>query len=606
MAALFLNAHLNDQKEASSMIISQIEIEFEENLDEFKTQIELYARAASNGQPIQEIREIHRQSRLSFKKVEFLLEYLDPAGIKQRINGAPLPKTEPKVADLNIIEPKGLQTLDEILFESPNMYDYKQTQKLLVLLKKDVDYAFQFANKINLTHQMIFEAMRLELIRIFTLGVTGFDTPGSLNALEEAYVALHAVFTVYQKYIPMMKEGSLGSETTYLFNKGLHQLGADVPFGNFDRLEFLMEVINPIYKNILLTQEYLQIEKPNEVRVLPSAISYEATNLFSPNFLNALYYDNLSIDSLMPERTELGEKLFYDPLLSKNLKMSCSTCHDPNQYFTDGLQKSISSIDGQTLIRNAPTLINAVYAEKYFYDLREEIFEKQIKHVVTSHKEFDTDYVEIMDKLSDHKEYNELFNNAYPGMGISSHSIANSIAHYVAGLVSFDSPFDRFVLGKSEHLSDDAKTGFNLFMGKAACGTCHFAPTFSGLVPPLYQESESEVLGIPSSKANTAIDSDPGRVASGKPLDEAPFYVHSFKTTTVRNIEFTGPYMHNGVYDTLEEVMDFYNKGGGLGLGLDVEYQTLSGDPLDLSEEEINQLIAFMKSLSDPSISEKY
>ena len=146
------------------------------------------------------------------------------------------------------------------------------------------------------------------------------------------------------------------------------------------------------------------------------------------------------------------------------------------------------------------------------------------------------------------------------------------------------------------------RRGFNLFMGEAACGTCHFAPTFAGLVPPFYRESESEVLGVPAASPMTGateLDADPGRVASGQPLDGVDFYAYSFKTPTVRHAAETAPYMHNGAFATLGEVVDFYEAGGGAGLGLDVPHQTLPFDSLALDDGDRADLVAFMEALSD-------
>ena len=150
-------------------------------------------------------------------------------------------------------------------------------------------------------------------------------------------------------------------------------------------------------------------------------------------------------------------------------------------------------------------------------------------------------------------------------------------------------------------LTAEVKKGFNLFMGKANCGTCHFAPNFSGLVPPLFDESESEVLGVRINADSLILDDDLGRYASGIPSYEAEFYKHSFKTLSVRNVKFSAPYFHNGGFTSLREVMDFYNNGGGAGRGLDVPYQTLSADSLNLNEDEINAIISFMEALSDTS-----
>jgi cytochrome c peroxidase len=141
-------------------------------------------------------------------------------------------------------------------------------------------------------------------------------------------------------------------------------------------------------------------------------------------------------------------------------------------------------------------------------------------------------------------------------------------------------------------------------MGKAACGTCHFAPTFGGLVPPLYHENESEVLGVFEKPGLKIPDGDPGRAANGVVSEDADIYQHSFKTVSVRNVALTAPYFHHGGYKTLEEVLDFYNLGGAQGVGLadEVPHQTLPAARLNLSRGEISDIIAFLQSLSDGSL----
>ena len=138
-------------------------------------------------------------------------------------------------------------------------------------------------------------------------------------------------------------------------------------------------------------------------------------------------------------------------------------------------------------------------------------------------------------------------------------------------------------------------------MGKAACGTCHFAPAFNGTVPPYYQDSESEVLGIlyEYDTLKPVLDQDIGRLGNGLPGEEAEHFIRSFKTVTVRNAALTGPYMHNGSINTLEEVVDFYNRGGGEGMGLSVPHQTLPPDPLNLTAQEQADIVAFMEALTD-------
>jgi cytochrome c peroxidase len=175
-----------------------------------------------------------------------------------------------------------------------------------------------------------------------------------------------------------------------------------------------------------------------------------------------------------------------------------------------------------------------------------------------------------------------------------------ALAVYVGSLAGMNSEFDKYIKGELSQLNPSVKNGFNLFMGKAVCGTCHFAPVFNGTVPPDYKESESEVLGVPENPyvKKPTIDSDEGR---GKALlkDKVFFNKYAFKTPTVRNVKLTFPYMHNGSYKTLNDVVDFYNKGGGKGIGIVLEHQTLPFDELKLSKKEMNDIVSFMESLTD-------
>lgn len=185
--------------------------------------------------------------------------------------------------------------------------------------------------------------------------------------------------------------------------------------------------------------------------------------------------------------------------------------------------------------------------------------------------------------------------------GITEGAIRHAIASYIRSLAPFSSRFDRNIRGEEQSLAASEIRGFNLFTGKAKCATCHFAPLFNGTVPPDFSETELELLGVPHAKdtALAQVDPDPGRYN----LFETEVRRHFFKTPTLRNIALTAPYMHNGVYDTLEEVMDFYNRGGGAGIGIALEHQTLPPDKLQLSPEEIQDLIAFMHTLTDAQFS---
>ena len=152
--------------------------------------------------------------------------------------------------------------------------------------------------------------------------------------------------------------------------------------------------------------------------------------------------------------------------------------------------------------------------------------------------------------------------------------------------------------GEEDTFTQSEKEGMNLFMGKALCATCHFIPLTNGTVPPFFQETEREVIGVPNTSENRALDDDLGYYWK---FNES-LHKGMFKTPTVRNASLTAPYMHNGVYNTLEEVIDFYNKGGGGGLGFDLEHQTLPFDNLKLTDKEQRALVDFVKTLTDTQV----
>lgn len=595
-AALVAPTYGNDPNLATAL--EAITTDFQQGLVKLEVAIAVYQEAAYTNK-LADIRASHSATRIAFKEVEWLLEYLDAESIKKYINGAPLPKTEPNVPEVVVIEPTGLQRLDELVWEDEP--DYTAIQEMTAKLASKFAEVKKYALFHRMHHRYVFEAIRFELVRLYTLGVTGFDTPASGTALPESMATLQVLQKSYHHYATAVSavDTTVDQRIQRAFTSGLEQLkGGD--FDAFDRLAFLVEVVNPLTSSLPLVQQLLNIEFEQGA---PNQLNQHAELLFDADWFNADFFAKQPTSEFEAERIELGRLLFYDPVLSSNLKRSCASCHHPDQAFTDGNARSLA-IDGKgTILRNSPTLINSVYAEKYFYDLREDRLDRQIKHVVRDSLEFATDFIEITQKLAQSEEYMALFNAAYPEhpqYSLSRYSISDALARYVKTLRAHNSPFDRMARGEIDIVPEVA-AGYNLFMGKAACGTCHFAPAFSGLVPPYYRESESEVLGVPATKVweNARIDPDLGRIYNSRPADEAYFNAFAFKTPTVRNAALTAPYMHNGVYSTLEEVMDFYNRGGGAGIGSYVEHQTLPPDALELKQEEIGHLITFMQSLTD-------
>ncbi|MEM8525705.1 MAG: cytochrome-c peroxidase [Bacteroidota bacterium] len=553
----FLNFKYKESDESLLTVQQQFHIgltNFEQSIAHFN---ELAQNFDASEAYIQKLQEAHLNNRLAFKQIELFLEYYERFAVVKNLNGAPLPKTEPAVAEVLIVNPTGLQVLDELVFAEHPYEERKEIQKHAMKLVGSYKEIKDYQMEVAMTHRHIFEAARQELVRIFTLGVTGFDTPGSVNALPEAAVAMQSIAEAIHAYYPLIenKNLTLVKEVQNTFEEAISYLNTNNDFDSFDRLTFLKKYINPLYKSLYEFHLATGVETVDEVNPQPLPFNYEATNIFGNDFLNVEYFAQLDLDhELSEERIELGKLLFFDPILSSTNDRSCASCHRPEKAFTDGLKTSLATGNQGNVQRNAPTIMNAVYADKYFYDLRGLTLEKQSKHVIFDEKEFDTNFKEILGKIEQSQEYQSLFKSAYsdhPKYSLSAATITNALAYYVASLRSFNSPFDQYVRNEREDLSPSAKNGFNLFMGKAACGTCHFAPTFNGSVPPIYEESESEILGVPATAENKELDSDIGRVGNQFPRDEAPFYIHSFKTVTVRNAAMTAPYMHNGVYETL-------------------------------------------------------
>lgn len=554
---------------------------------------------ALSEQNLKESQRLFHKSRRVFKTHEFLLEYFHHSSIKKRVNGAPLPQIEEKVADLNVMEPQGFQRIEELIYE--DAVDWTETAKLAKKLNQEISAIKDYQPRIPLYDRHIIEAMRFEIIRIYTLGLTGFENPASDSTMREVLYAFQSLKEPAIHYAARAGE-SYKKSIEKLFNAGIKRL-QNADFETFDRLAFLKEVSDPIYKQLLEIHLALGIETFEEVNTAPVTTNYSATSLFDINLLNKDYFLQLRASEITPAQVELGKLLFFDPALSYNNALSCSSCHHPDKAFTDGRAKSLSNDSEHEVDRNAPTLVNALFSGAYFHDLRAGKIEMQTEHVMANPQEFNVRPLELADKLKESSEYVALFEKAFPGIKdpIQPRTMKTSLAVYVSSLVSWNSPFDKYVRGESETLSASAQSGFNIFMGKGACGTCHFAPNFNGIVPPFYDDTESEVLGITKTNdtLNLVLDEDEGRYRNGKRAEQAEHFRFSMKTPTIRNIELTGPYFHNGAYPTLEEVMWFYNRGGGLGLGLDIPNQTLPSDQLGLNEKEISDVIAFMKSLTD-------
>ncbi len=283
-----------------------------------------------------------------------------------------------------------------------------------------------------------------------------------------------------------------------------------------------------------------------------------------------------------PEKAELGRLLFFDPILSKNQDMSCATCHNPSLGFSDGLPTALGA-DGASLPRNAMNLWNAAYSTKFFWDGRAASLEEQMSVPLHAENEMAGNDEETIARLKKIPEYVELFNKAFGSNAITIENTQSAIAAFERTLISNNSPFDKYAAGQFDALTAGQRRGLNLFRSAATrCFECHAAPTFGS--------DDFFVTGVPD-VAGQAHDAGRADIANdGK--DGA------FKAPTLRNIALSAPYMHNGVFATLEEVIDFYAKGGGGDAGIDVDRHIV---PIELSAQEREDLVAFLYALTDES-----
>ena len=528
------------------------------------------------------------EAHQTYKRVEMLSEYYSPA-VSKSINGPAIPEFEE--SDNVTVPPEGFQVIEELVFPK---YDRKSKEELiqqLGILSANLIRLKKVSYSNELTDAHVFDAMRVEVYRIITLGITGFDSPVAFNSLPEAETSLGTIEKYYRVY-SQNKSVSNAKAVYAILGKGKKYLKENNNFNAFDRAYFIKEIANPLSKELHKTQIELKIPFMKEQRGLKAT----AQTLFDKEAFDAEAFSGFPDYKTTPEKIALGKKLFNDPVLSGNNTRSCSSCHHSDKAFTDGIERAVS-LDGKSMIqRNTPTLNNIAFQRVFFADSRVSYLEDQAIAVIRNENEMHGSLEKSALEIQKKEEYVSQFMKAFPQGKIDEFAIKNALASYIRSLSHYDSKFDDYMTNKTTFTTDE-KAGFNLFAGKAKCATCHFIPLTNGTVPPNFDKSESEVLGVPNKEKK--LDGDLGKFV----ITQAAIHKFSFKTPTIRNIEHTAPYMHNGVYKTLEEVIDFYNDGGGLGLGFEVPNQTLPEDKLNLSVKEKKQLIAFMKTLTDKKFS---
>lgn len=526
-----------------------------------------------------------KTARLSFKKLEPLMAFFNAATYKN-LNRPNLPIVDEDDNAKKILNPTGFQVLEEVISE--NQLDSSEIEKHIENIKSTLELELKTQHFKKVKKHHILWLIKDSYLRIMALGISGFDSPIIQHSLAENKAVVSSISSILEIFKEDYSDKNIYEESQDLLLQTTEKLNHK-DFNTFNRYVFIKSNLHPLLNLLNTTAKDWNVSYPFDRKLSNTANSFfnqSTFNLhqFSPNYGKVT-------DSVIA----LGKILFHEKKLSHNNKMSCASCHQPKKAFTDGLQFSIAN-DSSFVKRNSPTLLFSGLQAAQFYDARASSLETQIIGVVENKKEFHNNIDNIIGNLKQDTIYQNQFSENYKN-GLTSVNLRHAIASYIRTLSAFNSKFDLNISNTVNNLTQDEITGFNLFMGKAKCATCHFAPTFNGTVPPNYSESELEVLGVPNTIAwkKAIIDDDKGRYN----IFNVDKKKHAFKTPTIRNAFETGPYMHNGVYNSLDEVIKFYNLGGGSGIGITINNQTLPPEPLNLSELESKQLIAFIKSLSD-------
>ncbi|MGZ4958976.1 MAG: cytochrome c peroxidase [Methylomonas sp.] len=321
---------------------------------------------------------------------------------------------------------------------------------------------------------------------------------------------------------------------------------------------------------------------------------------------------------LTEAKIELGRKLFYDRRLSLNNTFSCAMCHIPEQGFSNNEMATAVGVEGRSVRRNSPSLYNVGFAQLLFHDGRENSLEQQAWGPLLAHNEMANPSIGyVVDKIKASADYRGLFEKAF-NKGATMETIGQAFASYQRTLNSADSPFDRWYFGKrKEALSDQAKHGFELFTGKAGCSGCHSIGEKSALFTD--QKRHNTGVGFAESMQKTPekqrvqvapgvfvdVDSENLKGVNAEKPNDLGYYEISqnpadrwaYKTPTLRNVALSAPYMHNGSLASLEDVVRYYDRGGVANENLSTLIR-----PLNLSETEIADLVAFLKSLTGSNV----
>lgn len=332
----------------------------------------------------------------------------------------------------------------------------------------------------------------------------------------------------------------------------------------------------------LLTASPLEAARPKKSDTYPPRTLYDT--LPNPPFhLYPLLAPPIPAFNLQtPAKIELGKTLFFDPRLSKDNTIACASCHVPALGFSNG-QRVAKGIKGQLGVRNVPSLYNVAYRTQLFWDGRAASLEQQVLEPIQNPIEMGSDLTALVAELNAVPGYVAAFRGVF-GTGVTADGIAQAIAAFERTIISNHSPWDRFMAGDESALTESAQRGVRIFNERAKCVTCHNGPNFT--------DNQFHALGLPK---RDGLPDDPGRYAVTLNDED----MEAFRTPSLRQVADSAPYMHNGIFATLEEVLEFYVKAEGR-----PAHRHPLITPLDLlTEQDKKDLLAFLRALSsDPVV----
>ncbi|CAM1342822.1 Cytochrome-c peroxidase [Tenacibaculum aestuarii] len=315
----------------------------------------------------------------------------------------------------------------------------------------------------------------------------------------------------------------------------------------------------------------------------PVQVNLKIPEIFQQKLIAPIVPTN---NPLTEEGIALGKKLFFDPILSKDNTQSCASCHDPKNAFTDDTRFS-EGVDGKLGTRNSMPLFNLAwnFDERFMWDGKELSIERQAFSPVRNPIEMHSDWKNVAKKLQEHTEYPTLFQQAFGISKIDSTLVTKAIAQFERTLISGNSKFDQYLLGKAE-LTSEELNGFNVFMDETRgdCFHCHGSDN-----NPLWTDNQFHNNGLDETFTDLGLGT-----FTGDPNDNG-----KFKSPSLRNLAFTAPYMHDGRFTTLEEVINHYSEGLKQSSTIDPLMKKVNQEGVQLSNKDKADLKAFLLSLSD-------